>query len=97
MKASRRLRRNMTAPEALLRQMLRRSPAGIKFRRQYAIGPYIADFYCPAAKLVIEVDGQIHDFEQQAEHDAARDNIILLLEDLDQADDIEDEIFGKAI
>jgi very-short-patch-repair endonuclease len=76
MKASRRLRRNMTAPEALLWQLLRRSPAGIKFRRQYAIGPYIADFYCPAAKLVIEVDGQIHDFEQQAEHDAARDNII---------------------
>ena len=42
--------------------MLRRSPNGIKFRRQHPIGPYVADFYCPAAKLVIEIDGLIHDF-----------------------------------
>jgi len=76
MRASKRLRRQMTPPEALLWQLLRRSPAGIKFRRQYAIGHYIADFYCPAAKLVIEVDGQIHGFDKQAQHDAIRDEAI---------------------
>ena len=76
MKASRRLRRILSPPEARLWRLLRGSPAGIKFRRQYAIGPYVADFYCPAAKLVIEVDGQVHDFEGQAQHDAARDKLI---------------------
>ena len=76
MKASRRLRRQMSPPEALLWQLLRRSPAGIRFRRQYAIGPYVADFYCPAAKLVIEIDGQIHDFEDTATRDNARDRLI---------------------
>jgi len=76
MKASRELRRRMSKPEVLLWQLLRRSPAGARFRRQYAIGPYIADFYCPTAKLVIEIDGQIHDFDGQAQHDAARDKVI---------------------
>jgi very-short-patch-repair endonuclease len=33
---------------------------GLKFRRQVPIGPYIADFFCPAARLVIEVDGATH-------------------------------------
>ena len=76
MRTSKRLRRRMTPPEALLWQLLRRSPAGIRFRRQYAIGPYVADFYCPSAKLVIEIDGAIHDFEPQADHDARRDELI---------------------
>ena len=76
MKASRRLRRILSPPEARLWRLLRGSPAGIKFRRQYAIGPFVADFYCPAAKLVIEIDGQVHDFEAQAQHDVARDALI---------------------
>ena len=76
MRSARRLRRSMSPPEALLWQLLRRSPAGIKFRRQYAIGPYVADFYCPSARLVIEINGAIHDFEPQAEHDARRDELI---------------------
>ncbi len=76
MKASRQLRRRMSKPEVLLWQLLRHSPAGIRFRRQYAIGPFIADFYCPAAKLVIEIDGQGHDFDKQAQHDVARDELI---------------------
>ena len=66
----------MSPPEAILWQFLRRSPAGIKFRRQYAIGPYVGDFYCLSAKLVIEIDGQIHNFEPQAEHDLRRDEVI---------------------
>jgi very-short-patch-repair endonuclease len=76
MKAARRLRRQMTSPEALLWQLLRRSPSGIKFRRQYAIGPYVADFYCPSAKLVIEIDGQIHNFQPQARRDLLRDDAV---------------------
>jgi very-short-patch-repair endonuclease len=44
---------------------------GWKFRRQHPIGPYYVDFYCPAAKLVIEIDGPSHDDEWSA-YDARR-------------------------
>ena len=76
MRSAKRLRRSMTPPEALLWQLLRRSPAGVKFRRQYPIGPYVADFYCPSAKLVVEIDGQIHNFDERANHDFERDQLI---------------------
>ena len=76
MRSAKRLRRSMSPPEALLWQFLRRSPAGVKFRRQYAIGPYVADFYCPSAKLVIEIDGEVHNFGRQARHDLLRDELI---------------------
>jgi very-short-patch-repair endonuclease len=71
MRAAKRQRRNMSPPEARLWALLRRSPGGVRFRRQHPVGPYVADFYCPAAKLVIEIDGLIHDFT--TEHDEARD------------------------
>jgi len=71
MRTARRQRRSMSPPEIRLWSLLRRSPGGIKFRRQHSIGPYVADFYCAAAKLVIEVDGQIHDFTSERDH--ARD------------------------
>jgi very-short-patch-repair endonuclease len=64
-------RRNMSPPEVRLWALLRRSPGGVGFRRQHPIGPYVADFYCASAKLVIEIDGQIHGFT--VEHDQARD------------------------
>ena len=44
---------------------------GFKFRRQYAIGPYVLDFYCAEARLCIEVDGEQH--LERREQDAARD------------------------
>src|SRR5690349_2882591 len=50
MRVSRQQRRNMSLPEVKLWGLLRRSPGGVKFKRQYAVGPYVADFYCPAAK-----------------------------------------------
>jgi very-short-patch-repair endonuclease len=62
MDSARQQRRAMSVPEVRLWSLLRRSPGGIKFRRQHPIGPYVADFYCPRAKLVIEIDGLIHDF-----------------------------------
>jgi very-short-patch-repair endonuclease len=49
------------------------SPEGFSFRRQHPIGPYIADFYCAKAKLLIEVDGQIHEREDRPQRDALRD------------------------
>jgi len=73
MRNSRRLRRAMTPPEVALWQHLRGSPAGIRFRRQYAVGSFVADFYCPVAKLVIEVDGAIHDGDEAQVKDMARD------------------------
>ena len=45
---------------------------GWKFRRQTPIGQYIVDFYCPAARLVVELDGASHDFEDQADDDDRR-------------------------
>jgi very-short-patch-repair endonuclease len=66
------MRKNPTEGEERLWQALRnRKVMRLKFRRQHAIGPYIADFCCPEAKLIIEVDGPIH--EAQTEQDAFRD------------------------
>jgi very-short-patch-repair endonuclease len=45
---------------------------GWKFRRQQPIGEYFVDFYCPAARLVIEVDGPHHDDEHQWAYDMRR-------------------------
>src|SRR5689334_16373959 len=57
---ARELRRHMSLPETLLWRLLRRAPNGVAFRRQHPIGPYVLDFYCPSAKLAIEVDGAAH-------------------------------------
>jgi very-short-patch-repair endonuclease len=58
---ARELRREMTVPERVVWQALRdRRLAGWRFRRQAAIGPYIVDFYCHAARLVLEIDGLSH-------------------------------------
>ena len=55
-------RSNPTPAEDRLWQALRRNQAdGLQFRRQHAIERFIVDFYCPAQRLIIEVDGPIHD------------------------------------
>lgn len=59
-KNARNLRRNQTEAEGLLWQCLRNAHAGCKFRRQLPLGPYIVDFACLEAKLIIEVDGGQH-------------------------------------
>lgn len=67
------LRNNATPAEAELWKMLRGSQLkGRKFRRQHSIGPYIVDFYCPAEKLAIELDGAVHDDPARAEYDGER-------------------------
>ena len=55
------LRKNMTEAEKVLWGYLKGGLNGLKFRRQHPIGVYIADFYCHAIKLAIELDGKIHD------------------------------------
>ena len=65
------LRREMSPPEVLLWQRLRLRPGGVKFRRQHPVGVYVADFYAPDAKMIVEVDGVAHDF--RVERDAMRD------------------------
>ena len=55
------LRQNATQPEQILWSMLRgRQVGNLKFRRQHPIEPYIVDFYCAEARLVIELDGESH-------------------------------------
>jgi very-short-patch-repair endonuclease len=51
----------------LLWRLLRLSRRELRFRKQHAIGPFVADFYCPAAKLVIEIDGATHNQRQDAD------------------------------
>jgi very-short-patch-repair endonuclease len=68
------LRRDMTDEERLLWQQLRANRLlGLRFRRQQVIDGFIADFYCHAAGLVVELDSSSHD--QQADYDAERDQI----------------------
>ncbi|MET0370211.1 MAG: endonuclease domain-containing protein [Sphingobium sp.] len=73
MYAARRLRSEMSPPQVLLWQRLRGKGTGLKFRRQHPIGGYVADFYCSALKLVVEVDGEIHNRGDQPHHDVHRD------------------------
>ena len=64
-------RHHQSPAEAKLWQVLRnRNLDGRKFRCQHPLGPYIADFYCHEAKLVVELDGRSHD--AQMDYDAAR-------------------------
>jgi very-short-patch-repair endonuclease len=57
---ARRLRRDGTDAEMILWQKLRNSQLGVAFRRQHPAGPYVLDFYCPALRFAIELDGGQH-------------------------------------
>ncbi len=58
------LRNKATSAEATLWKYLKNSQLkGIKFRRQHSIGDYIVDFYCPSARLAIELDGEVHTYD----------------------------------
>ncbi len=71
---ARRLRRDMTRAESLLWRALRgHRLAGLHVRRQAPCGPYIADFLCVRARLVIEIDGATHSNPDELERDAKRD------------------------
>ncbi|MEK7165650.1 MAG: endonuclease domain-containing protein [Patescibacteria group bacterium] len=67
------LRKNSPSAESFLWYKLRnRQILGFKFRRQYSIDRFIVDFYCPKAKLVIELDGSQHTLERHKLYDEKR-------------------------
>ena len=70
----RQLRHDATDAEQVLWQLLRgRQLDGLKFRRQYPLGGYILDFCCPAARLGIELDGDVHAEASRVAYDSERD------------------------
>ena len=73
----RHLRNEPTPAEKYLWQFLRRGQlSGFKFRRQASIGKYIVDFYCPQAKLAVELDGNHHMECSQQVYDAERTDFL---------------------
>jgi very-short-patch-repair endonuclease len=73
---ARELRKNMTPAEKMLWGQLRHNRLnGLQFRRQQIINPYIVDFYCHTKALVVEVDGDIHDLQQ--DYDVERSNDLI--------------------
>jgi very-short-patch-repair endonuclease len=77
---SRLLRKNMTAAEEYLWSKIRDDAIKcFRFYRQKPIGIYIADFYCPKAKLIVEVDGGQHDSSEIVEYDKARSEYLTSL------------------
>ncbi len=70
------LRKNPTHDELLLWLQLKGNQLGVRFKRQHPIWMYIADFYCHELKLVIEVDGSIHNVKEVMECDIIREENI---------------------
>ncbi len=70
------LRKNPTHEEYLLWRHLKANQLGVRFKRQHPIWMYIADFYSHELKLVIEVDGSIHNVKDVLEHDILREEDI---------------------
>lgn len=67
---ARQFRKTPTPSEAVLWQALRgKKLDGVKFRRQQPIGPFVVDFYAPAYRLVVEVDGPIHEAQRTADRE----------------------------
>ena len=74
------LRNNMTEAELILWEVLKdKKLKGRKFRRQFSIGYYIVDFYCPSEKLVIELDGMQHFTPEGKVNDIERDENLKLM------------------
>ena len=71
------LRKNMTLAELVLWKKLKdREIFKVKFRRQHPVGIYIVDFYCHELSLVIEIDGEIHNFPENKKSDLIRSDYL---------------------
>lgn len=70
------MRNNATRAERLLWQELKNSKIGYKFRRQQGIGKYIADFCCPEVRVIVELDGEVHNIEAVNRKDYIRDRYL---------------------
>ncbi|OQP61045.1 hypothetical protein A3860_04825 [Niastella vici] len=73
---AKKFRENMTQAELVLWEYLRQRPLGFKFRRQHPLGIYIVDFFCHKLKLVIEVDGSVHDLKEIKAADLERQRLL---------------------
>lgn len=74
LKKAKLLRKNMTSSESLLWEKLQgKQILGLRFRRQHPINIYIVDFYCHAAKLVVELDGEIHKSKKEYDNERTLD------------------------
>jgi very-short-patch-repair endonuclease len=74
---ARRFRREPTRAEAAAWQLLRnRGLLGLKFRRQQVIEGFVVDFYCASLRLVLELDGGVHQDPAQREYDAIRGEVL---------------------
>ena len=71
---ARKLRRQMSLPEGLLWQQLRRRSGGVKFRSQHPIGSIVVDFYAAKSRLVVEIDGIAHQMGDKPHQDDRRDS-----------------------
>ena len=79
-KQAKELRKKQTKAEEYFWELVRnRKFLGLKFRRQHQIGPYIADFYCDSKKLIIEIDGKVHNTREQKQKDLKRDKYLTSL------------------
>lgn len=77
---ARKLRENQTLSEDILWRFLRsRQLDGLKFRRQHPLLDYIADFYCHEKRLVVELDGAVHETWVNKDYDKARTNSLVEL------------------
>jgi very-short-patch-repair endonuclease len=75
------LRREQTQAEEVLWGVLRgRRLENRKFRRQYSVGYFVLDFYCPEERLAVEVDGNVHDSDEAQAYDSHRTEAIKGLE-----------------
>jgi very-short-patch-repair endonuclease len=76
-KLAKELRKSETEAEKILWTKLNKNQIlGLQFRRQHPIKIFIADFYCARIKLIIEVDGSIHEIVENQEHDLGRTQIL---------------------
>jgi very-short-patch-repair endonuclease len=101
-------RKALTPPEFMLWERIkRRHPDGPTFRRQYAIGAYVLDFYCIKARLAVEVDGEVHNLPAKAQNDEVRlkwlqtqgiETLRIPAKDIfERADDVADGVWLMAI
>nr|WP_319267504.1 endonuclease domain-containing protein [uncultured Draconibacterium sp.] len=83
LKKARQLRSRMTPSEVIIWEKLKNKQiCGVRFRRQHPIEIFIVDFYCHAAKLVVEIDGKIHlatkDYDNERTKEINKYNILIL-------------------
>jgi len=66
----------MSLPERMLWRELRQRPGGLKFRKQHPIGSYVVDFCCLTARLVVEIDGEVHNMGDRPMRDLIRSKFL---------------------